>query len=69
MDSDIVTISDKHSETCRRHFPDAAAVYGLLGKLWHGYGDAKRAVDCYVEALKLNPFMWDSFLGLCNLGN
>jgi anaphase-promoting complex subunit 3 len=59
---------DKHSETSRRHVPDAAAVYCLLGKLWHAYDDIKKAVDCYVEALKLNPFMWDAFLGLCNTG-
>lgn len=59
---------DKHSETSRRHIPDAAAVYCLLGKLWHAYDDIKKAVDCYVESLKLNPFMWDAFLGLCNTG-
>lgn len=27
-----------------------------------------KAVDCWVEALKLNPFMWDAFLGLCESG-
>ncbi|KAI9841014.1 MAG: anaphase-promoting complex subunit cdc27 [Sclerophora amabilis] len=59
---------NKHSDTARRHLPDAAAVYCLLGKLWHGYGDVKKAVDCYVEALKLNPFMWDAFLALCETG-
>ncbi|KAI9792189.1 MAG: anaphase-promoting complex subunit cdc27 [Peltula sp. TS41687] len=59
---------NKHTETSRRHLPDAAAVYSLLGKLWHGYGDVKKAVDCYVEAVKLNPFMWDAFLGLCDIG-
>ncbi|KAH0562650.1 hypothetical protein GP486_002666 [Trichoglossum hirsutum] len=39
-----------------------------LISLWHAYDDIKKAVDCYVEALKLNPFMWDAFLGLCNTG-
>lgn len=39
-----------------------------MAKLWHGYGDTKKAVDYYVEALKLNPFMWDAFLGLCDTG-
>ena len=28
----------------------------------------KKAVDCYVEALKLNPFMWDAYLDLCDIG-
>ena len=27
-----------------------------------------KAIDCYAEALKSNPFMWDAFLGLCDLG-
>ncbi|KAI9799944.1 MAG: hypothetical protein M1825_004315 [Sarcosagium campestre] len=55
-------------KTTRRHLPDAAAAHCLLGKLWHGHGDLRKAVDCYVESLKLNPFMWDAFLGLCNTG-
>ncbi|KAI9837830.1 MAG: hypothetical protein M1819_006764 [Sarea resinae] len=59
---------NKHSDSVRRHLPDAAAVYCLLGKLWHANNDIKKAVDCYVEALKLNPFMWDAFLGLCSTG-
>lgn len=59
---------DKHSETQRQHLPDAAAVYCLQGKLWHAHKDLTKAVDCYVEALKLNPFMWDAFLGLCETG-
>ncbi|KAK4861291.1 hypothetical protein LT330_004207 [Penicillium expansum] len=59
---------NKHSETQRQHLPDAAAVYSLQGKLWHAHKDLTKAVDCYVEALKLNPFMWDAFLGLCETG-
>jgi len=59
---------DKHSESSRRHLPDAAAVNCLLGKLWRAHGDMKKAVDCYVEALKLNPFMWDAYLDLCDTG-
>lgn len=60
--------SDKHSETRRQHTPDAAAVYCLKGKLWHAHGDPKKAVECYVESLKLNPFMWDAFAALCETG-
>ncbi|KAF2807103.1 TPR-like protein [Mytilinidion resinicola] len=59
---------NKHSETSRRHLPDAAAVNCLLGKLCRAQGDMKKAVDCYVEALKLNPFMWDAYLDLCDTG-
>lgn len=60
---------DKHSETQRQHLPDAAAVYCLLGKLWQAHKDLNKAVDCYVDSLKLNPFMWDAFLGLCATGS
>ncbi|KAA8652389.1 hypothetical protein EYZ11_002878 [Aspergillus tanneri] len=59
---------NKHSETRRQHLPDAAAVLCLQGKLWHAHKDLNKAVECYVEALKLNPFMWDAFLGLCETG-
>ncbi|KAG0161554.1 hypothetical protein PDIDSM_9088 [Penicillium digitatum] len=59
---------NKHSETQRQHLPDAAAVFSLQGKLWHAQKDLTKAVDCFVEALKLNPFMWDAFLGLCETG-
>ncbi|KAM5439520.1 anaphase-promoting complex subunit cdc27 [Microsporum ferrugineum] len=59
---------NKHSENRRQHLPDAAAVLCLQGKLWHAHKDIHKAVDCYVEALKLNPFLWDAFLGLCETG-
>ncbi|KAF3010657.1 anaphase-promoting complex subunit cdc27 [Curvularia kusanoi] len=59
---------NKHSETSRRHVPDAAACFCLLGKLWAAYGDTKKAIEYYVESLKLNSFMWDAFTGLCDIG-
>lgn len=59
---------NKHSETSRRHLPDAAAVQTLLGKLWRAHGDARKAGDSYIDAHKANPFIWESFEGLCKLG-
>ncbi|KAF1973941.1 TPR-like protein [Bimuria novae-zelandiae CBS 107.79] len=59
---------NKHSDTSRRHVPDAAACYCLLGKLYGAHGDTKKAIEYYVESLKLNPFMWDAFTGLCDIG-
>ena len=59
---------NKHSEIRRQHLPDAAAVHCLQAKLLHAYEDTNRAIECYAEALKLNPFMWDAFIGLCDLG-
>jgi hypothetical protein len=59
---------DKHSETRRQHLPDAAAVICLQGKLWDAHKEHNKAVECYVAALKLNPFMWDAFVNLCETG-
>ena len=58
----------KHSATARSALPDAPAVLCLLGRLHRGYDDKKKAVSCYEEALQLNPFMWDAFSALCDLG-
>jgi len=60
--------TDKHTDTRRQPLPDAAAVFCLQGKLWHAHQDLNKAIECYAEALKFNPFMWDAFLGLCDLG-
>lgn len=60
--------TDKHSEIERRHLPDAAAVLCLLGKLCRGNGETKKAAEYYAESLKLNPFMWDAYLDLCDSG-
>ncbi|KAL7271794.1 anaphase-promoting complex subunit cdc27 [Rhizina undulata] len=57
-----------HSDTERKALPDAAAVHNLLGKLWHSIGDTKGAVESYVAAVKANPFLWESFEGLCDTG-
>ncbi|POR39362.1 Tetratricopeptide-like helical [Tolypocladium paradoxum] len=58
----------KHSATSRAGSPDIPAVLCLLGKLHRGYGDKKKAVSCFEEALKKNPFMWDAFTALCDMG-
>lgn len=58
----------RHSATSRAVYPDLAALLCLLGKLHRGYGDKKKAVSCFEEALKKNPFMWDAFTALCDMG-
>lgn len=68
LTTDIVLHLAKHTETSRRHLPDAAAVNALLGRLWRGHGDSRRAGDCYVEAHKTNPFIWEAFQALCDMG-
>jgi anaphase-promoting complex subunit 3 len=67
-EGDMLTCPDKHSETSRRHVPDAAACYCMLGKLYAAHDNNQKAIDSFVAALKLNPFMWDAFTGLCDLG-
>lgn len=59
---------NQHNESRRQHLPDAAAVLCLKGKLWKAHKDLDQAVECWAAALKLNPFMWDAFLGLCESG-
>lgn len=58
----------KHSASTRAPNPDSATVSCLLGKLYRGYDDKKKAISCFEEALKMNPFMWDAFTILCDMG-
>ncbi|RYP33681.1 hypothetical protein DL767_004676 [Monosporascus sp. MG133] len=58
----------KHSPTTRTQHPDAASVCCLLGKLYRAYEDKKKATVNFEEALKANPFMWDAFTALCDMG-
>ncbi len=58
----------KHSSCTRAPYPDAAAVSCLLGKLYRAYDDKKKAANCFEDALKLNPLMWDAFTILCDMG-
>lgn len=59
---------NQHNESRRQHLPDAAAVLSLKGKLWKAHNNLDQAVDCWAQALRLNPFMWDAFEGLCDAG-
>ncbi|KAA8893736.1 hypothetical protein FN846DRAFT_901190 [Sphaerosporella brunnea] len=59
---------NQHTDTERKVLPDAAAIHCLIGRLWHALGDTKKAVDAYVAAVKVNPFLWEAFTGLCDTG-
>ncbi|PNS18062.1 Protein bimA [Sphaceloma murrayae] len=59
---------NNHSEDTRKHLPDAGIVWNLLAKLWRGHGDLHKAGECFIEAHRLNPLIWDSFTGLCDIG-
>ncbi|KAI1302561.1 tetratricopeptide [Xylaria venustula] len=58
----------KHTPTTRAPNPDSASVLCLLGKLYRAYDDKKKAILNFEEALKTNPFMWDAFTALCDMG-
>lgn len=58
----------KHSPTTMSAQPDASVLLCLLGKLYREYNDTKKAVNAFEEALKINPFMWDAFTILCDMG-
>lgn len=58
----------KHSPTSRSALPDAPAVLCFLGKLYVAYDDKKKAISHFEEALKLSPFQWSAFKGLCDMG-
>ncbi|KAJ9155058.1 Protein bimA [Pleurostoma richardsiae] len=58
----------KHSACARVPHPDAAACNCLLGKLYRASDDKRKAVTAFEEALKANPFMWDAFTSLCDMG-
>ncbi|KAL2127496.1 hypothetical protein VTI74DRAFT_10639 [Chaetomium olivicolor] len=58
----------KHTTSARAPYPDAAAASCLLGKLYRAYDDKKKAISCFEDALRVNPFMWDAFTILCDMG-
>jgi anaphase-promoting complex subunit 3 len=58
----------KHTSSSRQPLPDAATINCLLGKLYYGYDNKTKAVSCFEDALKQNPFMWDAFTTLCDMG-
>jgi len=59
---------DDHADNTRNHLPDLGAMLCLAGHLHKGAGDNKRAMDSYIEALRTNPYLWEAFDGLIELG-
>ncbi|KAL9053545.1 MAG: hypothetical protein Q9162_004712 [Coniocarpon cinnabarinum] len=64
----LLTLALGKCDSARRPTPDAAAFHCVLGKLEQGNGDRQKAINSYAAALKLNPFMWDAYERLCDLG-
>lgn len=57
-----------HTESTRRLLPDGAAVSCLLGHLHKSNDEIKKAIECYVQAVEGNPYLWEAFEGLLSLG-
>ncbi|KOS18770.1 Protein bimA [Escovopsis weberi] len=58
----------KHSATSRAAHHDGPAVLCLLGKLYRAYDEQTKSISCFEDALKINPFQWDAFKALCDMG-
>ncbi len=58
----------RHTASTRTLHPDVASVSCLLGKLYRAIEDKKKAIACFEDALRANPFMWDAFTSLCDIG-
>ncbi|KAK2066588.1 hypothetical protein P8C59_000393 [Phyllachora maydis] len=58
----------KHGPWGGAPYPDMATFSCLLGKLYRGLDDKKKAISCFEDALRGNPFMWDAFTILCDMG-
>lgn len=55
-------------ETNRSVYPDASAIYHLLGDLYKAQGDNKNAALNFQQALRLNIFDFEAFQELARLG-
>jgi len=64
----LILVVDDHGRAKRNHLPDLGAVLCLMGHVQRASGDSTRAMEAYVEALKVNPYLWEAFDGLVELG-
>ncbi|GMM37375.1 anaphase promoting complex subunit [Saccharomycopsis crataegensis] len=67
-DYDLKQQTFENYETVRKSTPDAAVVFSLLGRLYGSIGDTKESAIYHSQALRLNPYLWDSFEQLCQIG-
>ncbi|SCU83718.1 LAFA_0D05226g1_1 [Lachancea sp. 'fantastica'] len=48
--------------------PDEATVHSVLGHLYNKMGKLKESSVAHLRALELDPYLWESFLALCDMG-
>ncbi|RPA78954.1 TPR-like protein [Ascobolus immersus RN42] len=59
---------NKHTDTQRKMTPDGAAVHTVVGRLYEALNQQKDAVEHYAAAVRANPFAWEAYERLCELG-
>lgn len=63
------TVQQKHYyELKRSTLPDSSTCYHLLGDLFRGLKDTTSCTVNYIQALRFNPYDFEAFQKLCNLG-
>lgn len=64
----LLPLQRHHYEATRLIYPDASAVYNLLGDLYKSQGDLKNSALNLQQALHHNPFDFEAFQELCRMG-
>jgi anaphase-promoting complex subunit 3 len=64
----LANLIDQHSDTQRKIIPDGAAVHTVIGRLFEALNQQKEAVEHYAAAVRANPFAWEAYERLCELG-
>lgn len=64
----LLTTLDQHSDTQRKIVPDGAAVHTVIGRLYEALNRQKEAVEHYAAAVRTNPFAWEAYERMCELG-
>lgn len=55
-------------EYTSRSIPDASVLCSLLGRLYGAIGDTKQSSVYHTQALRTNPYLWESYEQLCQMG-
>lgn len=64
----LLPLQRHHYEATRRIYPDASAIYHLLGDLYKAQGDLKNSALNFQQALHYNAFDFEAFQELCKMG-
>ncbi|CCF60797.1 hypothetical protein KAFR_0L01870 [Kazachstania africana CBS 2517] len=66
----LVMRLDEFHRDFNDHFismPNLATIHSLIGKLYQRVDNTKSSIQHHIEALKIDPFLWESLSALCNM--